>query len=582
MDTKFIAIGIDFGTTYSGVSWAFSGSKPHRIHEIREWPTHRSYNGGEVQVPTQIHVESGKWGYQVTPDMDAIKWFKLLLLHDDDIDDDEIRNSPILQRARTQVSQAGMTPTWVVGMFLKRLWEHTYAQLKTIVPVDSMPLRVAITVPAIWPAHAQAAMREAAAIAGITKPRAIGKTRLDLVQEPEAAALSSLLERNDLSDMKEGESFVVCDAGGGTIDIISYKVLSTTPFRIGECVQGKGKLAGAIKVDEAFQTYLRAKTKWKFDSLVDDQEFIDLVAQKWEHEIKRAFTGGEEDPPNFFFPIPTRELPVFWRTKGKEIPISKADVKGFFFKSLSNIRSLLSWQVNKVKATTGQPPKHILLVGGLGSSRHIHRVLSTIFDPVLSGPGVFRTMQPWSAAAQGAVIRIFQDTGLLQSNVSGIPEVVTRKAKYSYGITAEIPIHRLSDFDQYLDTVNRDPEGNGFTSRMRWYLKKGDDIEKWSPVFHEFRTYAKESDENSCVISIKYSAADTPPSRPDQTVSELCRIQCEWDKGLEQWDQVGNPADGWRRHDNVALAMRYEGQLKWTVRVGKNATEHEVKVEYMN
>lgn len=45
-----------------------------------------------------------------------------------------------------------------------------------------------------------------------------------LVHEPEAAALTVLKEVQDPIAMSEGDSFVVVDAGGGTVDITCHLV----------------------------------------------------------------------------------------------------------------------------------------------------------------------------------------------------------------------------------------------------------------------------------------------------------------------------------------------------------------------
>lgn len=132
------------------MSWAFSES-PGDIHEITEWPSEFHLNAGEDQVPTQFDLASGKWGYEVTPQMKPIKWFKLLLLKDQDIIQNEIRNSRPLKDAQQQIRARGMTPTEVVGLYLKKLWAHTYKKLGEMLVIDNLPLRVAITVPAIWP-----------------------------------------------------------------------------------------------------------------------------------------------------------------------------------------------------------------------------------------------------------------------------------------------------------------------------------------------------------------------------------------------------------------------------------------------
>lgn len=220
---------------YCGVSWALSDA-PDVIHEVTEWPAEFHLNSREDQVPTQLDLATGKWGYEVTSQMKPIKWFKLLLLKDADIVRDEIKGSHHLEDARKQIAAHGLTPTKAVAMYLEKLWSHTYAQLASRLDVDNMPLRVAITVPAIWPPYAEQAMREAADIAKITEVRDIGTTTLELVQEPEAAALSIFLDRRDLPEIQVSyyillltqgfllltlyqpkESFVVCDAGGGTV-----------------------------------------------------------------------------------------------------------------------------------------------------------------------------------------------------------------------------------------------------------------------------------------------------------------------------------------------------------------------------
>lgn len=47
---------------------------------------------------------------------------------------------------------------------------------------------------------------------------------LMLVHEPEAAALTVLKEVQDPIAMSEGDTFVVVDAGGGTVDITCHVV----------------------------------------------------------------------------------------------------------------------------------------------------------------------------------------------------------------------------------------------------------------------------------------------------------------------------------------------------------------------
>lgn len=73
---------------------------------------------------------------------------------------------------------------------------------------------------------------QAAELAGI-KP-------VTVVKEPEAAALYSI--KTLAFSIKKNDVFVVCDAGGGTVDLISYEVLATAPqLKVKEFVPGSGK-----------------------------------------------------------------------------------------------------------------------------------------------------------------------------------------------------------------------------------------------------------------------------------------------------------------------------------------------------
>ncbi|KAH6980884.1 hypothetical protein BKA56DRAFT_485877 [Ilyonectria sp. MPI-CAGE-AT-0026] len=582
---KFIAIAIDFGTTFSGVSWAFS-EQPDTIHEISEWPAAYHNNCNEVQVPTQYDIQSQKWGYEVTPDMAPMKWFKLLLLNDDDISRDEIRQSKPMQEARNQLLLPNApTATEVVGLYLKKLWDHTYNILKAKLEIDNLPLRVAITIPAIWPPYAQKAMREAAKIAGITAKRDIGATTLDLVQEPEAAGLSILFERSNLPEIQEGESFVVCDAGGGTVDVISYTVISYRPFHIKECVKGDGKLSGAVRIDEAFENHLKGKTKLRFKSL-NQAEYNTFVMEDWERGAKRSFSN-EKQSRQFFLRPPSKAYKKMDLWRGKDtFSISSEEMKAFFSRSLTGIRSLVNEQYKQVERVTGKPPKKILLVGGLGSSLYIHGVLNDQFKGI-----VLRPLRGWSAVAHGAVIRLLRDKMASQSQsqlsakqrrvLASLPDVTARKSRFSYGIVASFPISELSDFDPAHDNKERDPDGVMVTRRMQWYLRKGDEVSKRSPLLIEYHKFAKDYAPAKCTFDIKYSSSDFPPKRLDSTVNDLCRIESDWDKPFREWSPAGDASRGWRRYDDLALAMGFEGEPKWKVRVGSNQTEHDVHVEYI-
>lgn len=248
--------------SYTGVAWAWS-RKPDEIHLITKWESKLYQNSDREKAPTTIHYgdnpKSNTWGYGVPLDAEPLQWFKLLLLHDDDLPD-HLRHSPHIQRAKEMLAEQGKTATDVIADYLGLMWEHVLENVTRTLgktAVNRTPFHVVITVPAIWKGYACARMREAASKAGILSERSCGITTLGFVSEPESAARATLADMDGRPDLQRGDGITVVDCGGGTVvslscvsgrlprltyeqDIISYKIENPEPMSVSECVEGQG------------------------------------------------------------------------------------------------------------------------------------------------------------------------------------------------------------------------------------------------------------------------------------------------------------------------------------------------------
>lgn len=102
--------------------------------------------------------------------------------------------------------------------YFKLLWSHAEEKIKQEMgksEFNALTLHIVVTVPAIWKGYAQQSTEDAVRQAGLLKNRLAGPTQLSVVTEPEAAALLTILDRCD--SIKEGNVYVICDAGGGTV-----------------------------------------------------------------------------------------------------------------------------------------------------------------------------------------------------------------------------------------------------------------------------------------------------------------------------------------------------------------------------
>lgn len=106
----------------------------------------------------------------------------------------------------------------VVTDYLTSIRDHTVKVLESKIgrAFRGMTLDFVITVPAMWPEKAKAATVACAERAGFGKA-----SPLQIVAESEAASIHSLHASNS-HGLRVGDTIVLCDAGGGTVDPITF------------------------------------------------------------------------------------------------------------------------------------------------------------------------------------------------------------------------------------------------------------------------------------------------------------------------------------------------------------------------
>ncbi|EMT61794.1 Mitochondrial-type heat shock protein 70 [Fusarium odoratissimum] len=402
----FIIIGLDFGTTYSGIAWAYS-REPEEIELVTSWDSEFNNCSDVEKAPTQLLYDDKKgtsWGYSIPASEDALKWFKLLLLDSDDV--------PIM------VSKAEL--------------------------LQKSPFHVVITLPAIWPPYAQQRMKQAAKTSGILDARSCGETKLRFISEPEAAALATIKDLSKRSTIKVGDAMVICDAGGGTVDLISYQIESISPFVVKECVKGDGGLCGGVFLDEQFLKLIKRKLapgSWDNVTSAEEKKFLN---ECWEHGIKPQFSNQNRDwivdlPDSCDVASSGRKL-----KRRKTLELSSSDILSAYTPIVDKIEALIRRQTQAVKSKLGKSAKYIILVGGFGRSSYLYSKLQSAFfeSTVLQSRG----NKPWSAICRGAVVHGITNHGL--SATLGVT-VGARVARNSYGVMFHTGFdpqkHRLSD-----------------------------------------------------------------------------------------------------------------------------------------
>ncbi|KAK4692622.1 hypothetical protein P7C70_g9089, partial [Phenoliferia sp. Uapishka_3] len=151
----------------------------------------------------------------------------------------------------------------VIADFLSCIWKYAKGQITeqigTVADLDSAD--VLLTVPAAWDAAGCALMREAAIRANLVQSSRGGdknwRDRLRIITEPEAAAIhASTL--STLHNLSPSQTFIICDAGGGTVDTAVYQLIGQlSQLEIAEMCVRSGSNSGSLFVDLKFEELIR-------------------------------------------------------------------------------------------------------------------------------------------------------------------------------------------------------------------------------------------------------------------------------------------------------------------------------------
>jgi hypothetical protein len=100
-----------------------------------------------------------------------------------------------------------------------------------------------------------------------------------------------------------GDAITICDAGGGTVDLVSYEIVRLKPLELKELVPSTGGIAGSMMINRRFEDYIKSK--------VGERCFFELKETNgWRHamktfdeNIKPGFRGRDDEDQYINFPM---------------------------------------------------------------------------------------------------------------------------------------------------------------------------------------------------------------------------------------------------------------------------------------
>ncbi|KAK0724594.1 hypothetical protein B0H67DRAFT_598148 [Lasiosphaeris hirsuta] len=471
---KRLIVGIDYGTTFSGISYAMSTTtKPEDVNFVSGWGSRNRRYQHELQVPSRIaYGETTEWGYGIQPGTTAYCWTKLLLDRHTEItgfDDTEILQKfegPGLLRV-----PRGMTAQKVVRDYLAELYKFLMKTLEqklshSILAVT--PIEFWITLPALWSVRADNATKDAAVEAGFGSRRG---DSIHLIREPEAAAIASIRSMNSRGShplIKPGNGVLVCDCGGGTVDLASYQIQTVYPrLSLKQACVSKGGKCGSTTIDRAFYKLMCDRFGSAFTELDSSKTGPNSKFMLDFEAIKRSFGESEYEQINrLTLKMDRAEDSDYYSADDYEVILTDDELEALFDPTVEKIISLLEQQVRATRAEGSLRvsltwPKLVVLVGGFGESLYLFRKLQSWCQA-----GNIELIAPnksWEAICLGATLR-------------GLEGNIVKEKRSRFHIGVEIAqTFRLGDDDEfsYIDAWTGEKMTRGFA---QWIVNRGETI----------------------------------------------------------------------------------------------------------
>ncbi|KAI1684350.1 hypothetical protein KJE20_06855 [Pyrenophora tritici-repentis] len=462
-----LVIGLDYGTTYTGVAFcetSDTGVVGKDILVIKDWPSRHTKIGTKEKVPSEIAlIDRAQWGSLIPPNVQRHMWTKLLLNNGKPGEVAHIIKELSLYDNRAPSNQ----PVNIIAEFLAHVKAHLIKNLDIQYGKGlwrTLPITLVVTVPAVWSDSAKNSTLQAVNKAGFNDTELPQLKRTILTTEPEAAAIYTIQSlRGGVQDEQfaVGDGFIVCDMGGGTVDLISYRVVDLNPTTLEEATIGSGDQCGGSFVERGFLEWLERRLGTADFMLIAGDRSENLprtslspklsrMVQDFVLEAKSGFSGVETNFLRLPIPLSSVEDDEARGIQDGEIMITANDMKKMFEFPLRRTYELLLGQIQQARRTGNVQLKSIFMVGGFAES-----------------PYIYEKVKAWSAIVRGAAAKGLESDGRAP--------IKNRKCRRHYGTDFYVPFvsGRHREADSFIS------QHDGFkkaANQMEWMLKKGQDL----------------------------------------------------------------------------------------------------------
>ncbi|VDB95852.1 unnamed protein product [Peniophora sp. CBMAI 1063] len=417
-----LVVAFDLGTTYSGASYAFldPGKVPH-VQTVYRYP---GLESKDAVIPTIIYYDQKgrvlSIGVEPEPcddleeeDILKVEWFKLLLRDKGSSTAPGIP-SPKLPASKTLVDVYADYYAYLYQCTKTYIRETQVGNMSKLL-LDSLEDRIdfVLSHPNGWGGAQQEAMRSAIVSAGIVTEEE-ARERVTFVTEGEASLHFCVSHETYADRFKAGDSLLIIDAGGGTVDFSSYSITSISPTKISEIAASDCIFEGAVIVRQRAENYFRDKLR---ESRFGEESYVQCMANEFDKIAKKRFRQGTRHSGVKFS---SRSLDTDSKVgiRNGSLMLTEQEMFSFFDPGLDAIIDAIESQ--RIAAVSQATIMTCFLVGGYAGSEYLFHRLDAHLKKL--GVQLCRPATPSNKAVAEGAVDFFVDHF-----------VSTRVARYTYG-----------------------------------------------------------------------------------------------------------------------------------------------------
>lgn len=235
-----------------------------------------------------------------------------------------------------------------------------------------------------------------------------------LISEPEAAAIYTLPGQGS-DTLSVDDTIVVMDAGGGTVDLVSYTITNLAPtLEVEEAAPSSGGKCGSTFLIKRFATLIDRKLARASGF---NKDIAAEVLEDFEKTTKRRFMAKADAREVYTVRVSGLNNNERLGISRGRLNITGAELHEVFRPVIVDCLELLEGQIT----ASGKHINAVLLVGSFGASVYLQHRIRERLRLLHSSVSFITPANAWQAVVQGA-------------DMSGAVAISSRRARRHYGM----------------------------------------------------------------------------------------------------------------------------------------------------